>query len=52
MVFCAIVYPGQFLTCRLGPGKDESPSAAAPHLLIAGMEVNAVDSEGSQVGDL
>ena len=40
------------LTCRFGPGEDKASSATAPHLLIAGMDVNTVDSEGPQVGDL
>lgn len=45
-------YLDRSLTCWFGPCEDEGPSAAAPHLLIAGMEVNTVDSEGSQQGDL
>lgn len=43
---------GQFLTCRFGPREHEGTSAAAPHLLIAGVEVNTVDSKGPQVGDV
>lgn len=41
-----------FLTCRFGPGEDESSSAALPHHLVARMDINAVDGEGPQIGDL
>lgn len=47
-----VVHVTLLLTCRFGPGEDERSSAAAPHLLVAGMDVNAVDGEGSQVGDV
>lgn len=46
------MYAVPLLTCRFGPGIDKGSSTAAPNLLIAGMEVNTVDSEGPQVGDL
>lgn len=39
-------------TCRLGPGEDEGAGAAAAHHLVAGVEVDAVDGEGPQQGDL
>lgn len=47
-VLSTTAYLARPLTCWFGPGEDEGPSAAAPHLLVAGMEVNTVDSEGSQ----
>lgn len=47
-IACAGVGPGRFLTCRFGPGVDEGSGAAVPHLLVACMEVNAVDSKGLQ----
>ena len=34
------------LTCRFGPGEDEGSSAAATDLLVTGVDVDAVDSEG------
>lgn len=40
------------VTCRFGPGEDKCSSATAPHLLIAGMDVNTVDCERPQVEDL
>lgn len=46
-----LLLQGQLLTCRFGPGVDKRSSAALPHLLIAGMDVNAVDCEGTQGGD-
>ena len=46
------MYLVSFRTCRFGPGVDEGSGTAAPHLLVAGMKVNTVDSEGLQVVDL
>lgn len=40
------------LTCRFGPGEDELGRAAALHLSIAGVDVNAVNGEGLKAGDL
>ena len=45
-------YAVPFPTCRFGPGVDEGSGAAAAHLLIAGVDVKAVDREGPQVGDV
>lgn len=39
-------------TCRFGPGEDKGAGAAAAHHLVAGVEVDAVDGEGLQQGDL
>lgn len=40
------------LTCRFGPGEDELGGAASLHLSVAGVNVNAVNGEGLQAGDL
>lgn len=40
------------LTCRFGPGEDELGRAATLHLSVAGVDVNAVNGEGLQAGDL
>lgn len=39
-------------TCGLGPGEDELGGAAALHLPVAGVDVDAVNGEGLEAGDL
>lgn len=40
------------LTCRFGPGEDELGRAATLHLSVAGVDVDAVNGERLQAGDL
>lgn len=51
-VICTPVCQGGLRTCGFGPGVDEGSDAAVSHLLVAGVEVNAVHGEGLEVGDL
>jgi len=41
-----------FLTCWLGSGEDKLSSAASLHLPVARVDVDAVNREGLQPGDL
>lgn len=43
---------GHSPTCRFGPGEDEGAGAAAAQHLVAGVEVDTVDGEGPQGGDI